>query len=77
MHKACEGLVDVNPEELIEAIRATAYEGISEEDLSNCILIAARTFVEKEPNYSFVTSRLLLDDIENEVLRFLDIDTSI
>ena len=77
VHKACEGLDDVNPEELIEAIKATAYEGISEEDLSNCILIAARTFVEKEPNYSFVTSRLLLDDIENEVLRFLDIDTSI
>ena len=77
VHKACKGLVDVNPEELIEAIKATAYEGISEEDLSNCILIAARTFVEKEPNYSFVTARLLLDDIENEVLRFLDIDTSI
>ena len=77
VHKACEGLVDVNPEELIEAIKATAYEGISEADLSNCILIAARTFVEKEPNYSFVTARLLLDDIENEVLRFLDIDTSI
>ena len=69
--------MDVNPKELIEAIKATAYEGISEEDLSNCILIAARTFVEKEPNYSFVTARLLLDDIENEVLRFLDIDTSI
>ena len=33
--------------------------------------------MEKEPNYSFVTARLLLDDIENEVLRFLDIDTSI
>ena len=77
VRNACEGLDDVNPEELIEAIKATAYEGISEEDLSNCILIAARTFVEKEPNYSFVTSRLLLDDIENEVLRFLDIDTSI
>ena len=77
VHKACEGLNDVNPDELLEAIKATAYEGISEEDLSNCILIAARTFVEKEPNYSFVTARLLLDDIENEVLRFLDIDTSI
>ena len=77
VYRACEGLDDVNPEELIEAITATAYEGISEGDLSNCILIAARTFVEKEPNYSFVTARLLLDDIENEVLRFLDIDTSI
>ncbi len=77
VRNACEGLDDVNPEELIEAIKATAYEGISEEDLSNCILIAARTFVEKEPNYSFVTARLLLDDIENEVLRFLNIDTSI
>ena len=77
VYRACEGLDDVNPEELIEAITATAYEGISEGDLSNCILIAARTFVEKEPNYSFVTARLLLDDIENEVLRFLDIDASI
>ena len=30
--------------------------------------------VEKEPNYSYVTARILLNNIENEVLDFLEID---
>lgn len=38
------------------------------------MVIAARTMVEKEPNYSYVTARILLNNIENEVLGFLGID---
>ena len=35
--------------------------------------MTARTMVEKEPNYSFVTARLLLNNLENEVGAFLEI----
>jgi ribonucleoside-diphosphate reductase alpha chain len=47
---------------------------MSEKDLADCMVIAARTMVEKEPNYSYVTARILLNNIENEVLGFLGID---
>ena len=37
------------------------------------MLMTARTMVEKEPNYSYVTARLLLNNMENEVCSFLNI----
>ena len=37
------------------------------------MLMTARTMVEKEPNYSYVTARLLLNNMENEVCGFLNI----
>ena len=33
--------------------------------------------VEKEPNYSFVTARILLNNIEDEVLSFLGLDLNL
>ena len=72
--KACEGLEDVEPETLIDEIRSASYEGMTEKDLADCMVISARTLVEKEPNYSYVTARILLNNIENEVLDFLKID---
>ena len=38
---------------------------MSEKDLADCMVISARTMVEKEPNYSYVTARILLNNIEN------------
>ena len=74
VNKACEGLDDVGSEQLIEEIRNASYDGMSEKDLADCMVISARTMVEKEPNYSYVTARILLNNIENEVLDFLGID---
>ena len=72
--KACEGLEDVGSQQLIEEIRNASYDGMSEKNLADCMVISARTMVEKEPNYSYVTARILLNNIENEVLDFLEID---
>ena len=72
--RACEGLEDVGSQQLIEEIRNASYDGMSEKDLADCMVISARTMVEKEPNYSYVTARILLNNIENEVLDFLEID---
>ena len=47
------------------------YDGISEKDVATSVLITARTLVEEEPNYTFVTARILLDDLRAEALAFL------
>ncbi len=49
------------------------YDGISVDDVATSILITARTLVEEEPSYTFVTSRLLLDQLRTEALSFLGV----
>ena len=71
--KACIGLDNVDEKLLATEIKNATYEGISEKDLAESMLMTARTLVEKEPNYSYVTARLLLNNMENEVGEFLDI----
>ncbi|MGH9916630.1 MAG: ribonucleotide reductase N-terminal alpha domain-containing protein, partial [Pyrinomonadaceae bacterium] len=41
------------------------------DELSLAPILAARTLVETEPNYSFVTARLLLDKLRREALSFV------
>ena len=71
--KACVGLENVDEKILSTEIKNATYEGISEKDLAESMLMTARTMVEKEPNYSYVTARLLLNNLENEVGAFLEI----
>ena len=71
--KACLGLDYVDEILLVAEIKNATYEGISEKDLAESMLMTARTLVEKEPNYSYVTARLLLNNMENEVGAFLGI----
>ena len=71
--KACLGLDNVDEKLLAAEIKSATYEGISEKDLAESMLMTARTMVEKEPNYSFVTARLLLNNLEKEVCTFLGV----
>ena len=38
------------------------------DEVRKCVVLAARTLIEKDPAYSFVTARLLLDSIRHEAL---------
>jgi ribonucleoside-diphosphate reductase alpha chain len=71
--EACEGLTDVNAARIIDESLENMYNGIAEKDVSTSLLISARTLVEEEPNYTFVTARLLLDQLRTEALRFLEV----
>ena len=71
VEKACAGLENVDATALAQEIKGSTYEGISPKDLAESMLMTARTLVEKEPNYSYVTARLLLNNLENEVSSFL------
>ncbi len=66
--EACVGLKDVDGERIIVEALNNMYDGISEKDVATSVLITARTLVEEEPNYTFVTARILLDDLRAEAL---------
>jgi ribonucleoside-diphosphate reductase alpha chain len=63
-----EGLADVEPERIMKATLKDLYEGVPMEEVRKCIVLAARTLIEKDPAYSFVTARLLLDSIRYEAM---------
>jgi ribonucleoside-diphosphate reductase alpha chain len=70
IEEACQGLGDaVAPESIFEATIKNLYDGVAEEDVFKSAILSARTLIEKDPAYSYVTARLLLDQIRKEVMR--------
>ena len=69
--EACNDLEDVSPEEIIEEAKKNLYDGVTLSDVRSSLVMTSRTLVEKEPNYTFVTSRILLDNLRSEALTFL------
>ena len=71
IEEACQDLKGVEANRVIENALDNMYDGISVDDVATSILITARTLVEEEPSYTYVTSRLLLDQLRTEALDFL------
>ena len=76
VQEACENLSDVDASRIIKEAMANMYDGISASDVATSILITARTLVEEEPNYTYVSARLLLDELRTEALTFLENEKS-
>jgi len=71
--EACAELSDVDAQRIIDEATNNMYDGIAQQDVATSLLIAARTLVEEEPNYTYVSARLLLDQLRSEALRFLGV----
>ena len=54
--EACTDLADVDAGRIIDEAMANMYDGISHKDVATSLQITARTLVEEEPNYTYVTS---------------------
>jgi ribonucleoside-diphosphate reductase alpha chain len=66
---ACEGLnADVRPEPILAETIRNLYDGVPFDEVQKAAILAARTLIEKEPDYTYATSRLLLQTIAKEVL---------
>ncbi|VXB24606.1 Ribonucleoside-diphosphate reductase subunit alpha [Pseudomonas sp. 8BK] len=74
--EACEGLAEVDGELIQKETLKNLYDGVAQSDVSTALVMTARTLVEREPNYSYVTARLLMDNIRAEGLGFLGVATS-
>ena len=71
--EACQGLDGVDGERILAEALRNMYDGIALNDVGTSLLITARTLVEEEPNYTFATARLLMDDLRREALTFLGV----
>ncbi|HEY3460445.1 MAG TPA: ATP cone domain-containing protein, partial [Casimicrobiaceae bacterium] len=60
VESSCTGLTDVEPNRILKATLKDLYDGVPMEEVRKCVVLAARTLIEKDPAYSYVTARLLL-----------------
>ncbi|MCE8017890.1 ribonucleoside-diphosphate reductase subunit alpha [Halomonas sp. MCCC 1A17488] len=70
---ACAELENVDPNRIVEESLKNLYDGVSVDGVSQALMMTARTLVEKEPNYTYVTARLLQDSLRREALSFLEV----
>ena len=71
VNEACAGLDGVSPAPVLAETHRNLYDGISQDELALASIMAARTLVEQEPNYAYVSARLLLDKLRGEVLSYV------
>lgn len=73
VQEACANLNNVDASKIVENSIKNLYDGVPVDGVSTALMMTARTMVEKEPDYTFVTARLLLDNLRREALSFLKI----
>jgi ribonucleoside-diphosphate reductase alpha chain len=66
--EACDGLADVSADKVLEYAMHNLYDGVAVAAVRQSLVLAARTLIEREPDYSRVAARLLLAAIRVEVL---------
>ena len=74
--EACEGLLEVDGALIQKETLKNLYDGVAQKDVNTALVMPSRTLVEREPNYSYVTARLLMDNIRAEGLSFLNVAAS-
>ena len=67
IRESCDGLDNVDAARLFELALSEMHDGISESEVYKALYMAARSLIEREPQYSYVSARLLLDCLRLEV----------
>jgi ribonucleoside-diphosphate reductase alpha chain len=69
IESACSGLgADVKPDPIVTETLRNLYDGVPMDEVYKASILAARTLIEKDPDYTYATARLLLHTIAKEVL---------
>jgi ribonucleoside-diphosphate reductase alpha chain len=69
IESACQNLgADVKPQPILAETLRNLYDGVPMDEVYKASILAARTLIEKDPDYTYATARLLLHTIFKEVL---------
>jgi len=69
IENACAGLsADVKPDPIVAETMRNLYDGVPMEEVYKASILASRTLLEKDPDYTYATARLLMHTIAKEVL---------
>ena len=76
INEACLDLENVEGHLIIDDAYRNLFDGVKETDVNHALVMSARALVEKEPNYSYVAARLLLDNLRREALSYIEETTT-
>ena len=66
---SCANLgADIRPEPIVAETMRNLYDGVPIDEIYKASILAARTLIEKNPDYTYATARLLMHTIRREVL---------
>ncbi|HEY1103149.1 MAG TPA: ribonucleotide reductase N-terminal alpha domain-containing protein, partial [Burkholderiaceae bacterium] len=69
VESACAGLgQDVQAGPILAETMRNLYDGVPMDEVYKASILAARTLIEKDPDYTYATARLLLHTVRREVL---------
>lgn len=69
IENACANLgADIKPEPIVAETMRNLYDGVPIDEVYKAAILAARTLIEKDPDYTYATARLLFHTIAKEVL---------
>ncbi|MGC3956613.1 MAG: ribonucleoside-diphosphate reductase subunit alpha [Verrucomicrobiota bacterium] len=75
---ACRALeANCSARDLAEETLKNLYDGVKPEEIEQAMILAARTRIEREPDYTFVAARLLLRKVYREALPQFSITTEL
>ncbi len=71
VEEACAGVDGTDAKAVVDETKRSLFDGVAEADVAKAVTMSARMFIEREPNYTFVAARLLLDALRQEALSFV------
>ena len=71
INEACEGLESVSADHVFSDTMKNLFDGVANKDVSPTVVMSARGLIDREPEYSQVAARLLLDELRAESLSFI------
>ena len=69
---ACTGLASTDADRVYADTMKNLFDGVPAKDVSPTVVMSARGLIDREPEYSQVAARLLLDELRTESLTFLN-----
>lgn len=71
--RSCEGYErEVDVPAVVAKVRQEMYDGISTKDIHEVLIMVVRSFIERDPAYSWVAERLLLQTVYRDVFGAFD-----
>jgi len=65
--RACQDINNVSASEIVLDAHVQLYDKMTTKEIDQALILSARQKIEKEPNYNYVASKLLLFNIHKEV----------
>lgn len=59
---------DINIEQIVNQVKLEVFEGMSTREISKALVMTIRSLIEQDPAYSYVASRLILAQINEDLL---------